>query len=106
MSRKSDKPVARLADEGSKRELGDWQTPLVLAEAVLARVAATMRASPAVVLEPTCGEGTFLLAAARRFREARLVGYELSTSRADAARARLPPSRAQVTVADFFSVDW
>jgi hypothetical protein len=73
---------------------------------VLARVAETVRSLPAVVLEPTCGEGAFLDAAARQFREARLAGYELNKSHAAVARGRLPPSRAQVTVADFFSVDW
>jgi len=90
----------------TRQALGDWQTPVALAEAVLARVARMGGPAPAVVLEPTCGEGAFLVAAARRFEGARLAGYELNERHAAIARARLPGPRAEVTVADFFHVDW
>lgn len=70
------------------------------------RVARLMRAPPRVVLEPSCGEGSFLLAAAEQFESARLVGHELVPRYADAARERLPAARTSVTVADFFEVDW
>ncbi|MBX3204501.1 MAG: hypothetical protein KF764_05500 [Labilithrix sp.] len=89
----------------TKKELGDWQTPVELARAALG-VVARRGPTPAVVLEPTCGEGSFLVAAAERFRRAALVGYELNERYAATARDRLPPKRARVTVADFFRVDW
>lgn len=89
-----------------RQEFGDWQTPLALARAVLARVARLMQEPPQVVLEPSCGEGAFLVAAAEQFEFARLVGYELVPRYAEAARQRLPAARASVTVADFFKVDW
>lgn len=103
-----------MASTRGKRALGDWQTPLALAEEVLARLVRCDRelaesagsAAPAVVLEPTCGEGAFLEAAARAFPDAQLVGYELREEHARLARARLPAARAAVTVADFFDVDW
>jgi hypothetical protein len=90
----------------SKQEFGDWQTPPALARAALARVAQLMDSSPAVVLEPTCGQGSFLSAAADQFKAARLVGYELDERYSETARAQLPKGRAQVNVADFFAVDW
>ena len=90
----------------SRQEFGDWQTPLDLAGAALALVARLTTAAPAVVVEPTCGEGTFLLAASRQFKAARLVGYELKEGYAEAARTKLPKSRATIHVADFFGVEW
>ena len=89
----------------TKQEFGDWQTPLVLAEEAMARVA-EFCGSPSLVLESTCGEGAFLVAAAHRFKDARLLGYELREDYAATARSRLPVSRSTVNVADFFGVDW
>ena len=87
-------------------EFGDWQTPLDLAQQVFACVAKLDVPSPSVVLEPTCGEGAFLVAAARTHSRARLLGYEINEAYANTARAGLPTSRARVIVADFFAVEW
>lgn len=88
----------------TKQEFGDWQTPADLAESVLARVAHTMGTTPSVVVEPTCGEGSFLVAAERQFSNARLVGYELKKSYVAYARSATP--KARIAVADFFVTDW
>ncbi|HEX2677574.1 MAG TPA: class I SAM-dependent methyltransferase, partial [Polyangiales bacterium] len=93
----------------NRRERGDWQTPEALAHEVLARVQAVGVAPPACVLEPTCGTGTFLAAAAEAFPNARLVGYELNAAYAKQARARVQASalaQVQVRVANFFELDW
>jgi hypothetical protein len=58
------------------------------------------------VLEPTCGEGTFLAAASRVFPQARLVGFDISPDYVAKARERLPPGRSSVNVADFFATPW
>lgn len=89
-----------------RQEFGDWQTPLALARAALGRVARLIPEPPQVVLEPSCGEGSFLMAAADQFESARLVGLELVPHYAEAARGRLPGARTSLTVADFFKVDW
>ena len=85
-------------------ELGDWQTPKALADAVVELVARS-GGRFASVLEPTCGTGTFL-AAARRFSGARLVGYERSPAYVEAARRALAGTDATVQIADFFATDW
>jgi methylase of polypeptide subunit release factors len=90
----------------SKIAYGDWQTPTALADAIVDRARALSPWDPAVVLEPTCGEGAFLVSAAPRFPSSRLAGYEISPAYAATARRRLPPGRARVEVADFFEVDW
>lgn len=89
-----------------RHEFGDWQTPIELAAAALSRAASSLDEPPALVLEPTCGEGSFLAAAADRFPSARLLGYELDASYANKARSRLGASRAVIHVADFFGVAW
>lgn len=87
----------------TRTEYGDWQTPPELARAVLASLGDE---TPETVLEPSCGRGAFLEAAAQRFPRARLHGYEINPEYVDAARARLSSARAQIHVADFFETDW
>lgn len=95
----------------SRVERGDWQTPPALAAAVVELVARATGIAPRAVVEPTCGEGTLLLAAAARFPEARLVGLDIEPRHVEAARAALERApgrrgRASVREADFFAVDW
>ncbi len=90
---------------GSRIERGDWQTPRALADAVLDRLVASGGRAPRTVVEPTCGEGTFLVAAARRFPRAALVGYEINASYTRSARAALG-GRGRIETRDFFDVVW
>lgn len=91
-------------------ERGDWQTPAALARAVVERVSSRLVRAPATVVEPTCGTGAFLVAAAERYPRASLVGYEINPEHARRARSALAattrPGRARIVEADFFRVDW
>ena len=90
-------------------ERGDWQTPRALCEQVLDCVLArtSPRRAPATVLEPTCGEGTFLVSAAARLPDAELVGYEINAEYTRAARLALAGHRRKrIMTRDFFGVDW
>jgi hypothetical protein len=79
-------------------EFGDFQTPPTLAAKVL-------RALPdrpwGRVLEPTCGTGNFLLASARAFPGAEIIGIEIQPDYV--AQASLAP--AQVLTQDIFAID-
>lgn len=86
-------------------EFGDWQTPPSLAECVLTLLR-QRGLTPRVVLEPTCGRGTFVKAALGAFPEARVLGFELSDAHFTAARADLAGTRAELAQRDFFAVDW
>lgn len=81
---------------------GDFQTPPWLARAAI-DLLATGAAPPRTVVEPTCGRGAFLEAAAERFPDARLLGWERDPDHA-AVAAAIPG--AAITVADAFHVDW
>lgn len=88
-------------------ERGDWQTPHALAVEVVELVARATGIAPSAVVEPTCGEGAFLVAAAERFPAAHLVGLDIEPRYVEAARGRCRAlARATLRAADFFTVDW
>lgn len=91
-----------------KTEYGDFQTPMVLAEAVCRLIRAD-GIEPSCVLEPTCGQGTFLEAAANVFSHCKqLVGREWNRAYVAEARRRLANTGCKVDLAqaDFFQQDW
>lgn len=97
-----------MSQERKKRiEFGDWQTPIGLAEAVCARLIA-LGIHPEVIIEPTCGVGAFIHAAARAFPRAEIHGSDVNGSYLDVLRDQLGPQadRIHLEQADFFSTDW
>lgn len=96
---------SRRARDARRIERGDWQTPDDLAAEMLQALYRTGR-TPRSVLEPTCGEGSLLAAAARCFPEAELVGFDISERYVALARERLPSTRARVEVGNFFELPW
>lgn len=93
-----------------KAELGDFQTPLPLARAIV-RMLARHGVSPSAVLEPTCGEGSFLVAAVDQFGGVtRAVGVDVNGSYVAAARSALCAKsvacEVQLIQGDFFRTDW
>ncbi len=96
-------------NSNSKIEFGDFQTPQVLADQVCELL--TQRGIVAdIVVEPTCGVGSFLVAAARSFPEAQLFGWDINPDYAEKARAALKQvdavDRSIVATQDFFQHDW
>lgn len=84
-------------------EFGDFQTPDRLAGDVcgLLRRAG---ARPQSIIEPTCGTGSFLRAAANLFPECKqLLGFEINP---DHVRESRGVSKAKVYCEDFFDADW
>ena len=53
----------------TRKERGDWQTPAELAQGVC-RLARKF-IDPDAILEPNCGQGAFVLAAAKAFPNAK-----------------------------------
>ncbi len=92
-------------------EFGDFQTPLELARIVCRILANTRRFAPTSIVEPTCGKGSFLVAAMEAFPDAKkIVGLEVNAEYLEeAARAVLPldkSNRVKLVESDFFSTDW
>ena len=94
------------------REFGDFQTPFVLAQEAIAHLARLdPEFQPKTIIEPTCGIGAFLFAAADAFPGAeRVVGLEIESDYLDIFRTRLTTrddaDRFNLREADFFKMDW
>lgn len=91
-------------------EFGDFQTPDNLAIEVCQRLAA-FGIRPDAVVEPTCGVGAFVMAAAKVFTDTReILGCEINDSYLETLRGRLTTTpgseRVRLERADFFSKDW
>jgi len=90
-------------------EFGDFQTPLPLAREICAHLIA--QGVPAdIVIEPTCGLGRFLLAAAECYPKAELRGYDINRDYVEATVKSLGDlgacHRAVIRQQDFFAHDW
>ena len=72
----------------SQVEFGDFQTPLTLAKEVCGLLR-RQRVLPEFVLEPTCGTGAFLIAAAETFPRAALRGWDINSNHVQQAVAEL-----------------
>lgn len=82
-----------------RRERGTFFTPRALVERVLDSVGPFVPTrGPLRLIDPACGAGAFLSAAATRWPKAQLVGLELNEHSARQCRERVP--RATVVVAD------
>jgi hypothetical protein len=98
-------------NEAKKRkvEFGDFQTPAPLARLVCERLAAA-GFSPNMVIEPTCGVGAFVLAAAQQFPDAEVRGYEINPAYLDELRQGIDEAgiahRVSLHQQDFFATDW
>lgn len=93
-----------------KVEFGDFQTPIGLARRVANRVA-DLGFAPALIVEPSCGVGNILFAAADRFPEfQRGVGIEVQPRYLEALEqrreARGYAARINITLGNFFEQDW
>lgn len=100
----------RSAARNRRLEFGDFQTPPELARNVV-RVLRSFIPKPAAVIEPTCGQGSFLLAAREAFPKARqIVGVDINTTHLERCRNLLGDgshaSEIRLLEGDFFSMDW
>lgn len=67
-----------MAKSRAKAEYGDFQTPLWLTEQITARLQ-KLGVEPITIVEPTCGQGSFLVAAARAFPQSNcLLGIDIN----------------------------
>jgi hypothetical protein len=100
--------VKRGRPEKSK-EFGDFQTPQALARQICTLLV-KRGAGADVVVEPTCGLGSFLVAAAEALPQAQLLGWDINPEYVQGARAALHQAgagaRFTVQVQDFFKHDW
>ena len=90
-------------------QFGDFQTPQALATTVCQLLKRT-GITPDNVIEPTCGRGAFVKAAADAFPAAHIVGIDLNSDHLRVARekfsAEISADRLELCEGDFFGYDW
>jgi hypothetical protein len=88
-------------------EFGDFQTPTALASEVV-NVLDQRLSTPSVVIEPTCGTGSFLYAAGQTWPTARLMGFECNEQYLIEAEKLLRTEQitAELACRNFFDEDW
>jgi hypothetical protein len=91
----------------SRTEFGDFQTPPALAAAAT-QTLVKLGIRPRSIVEPTCGMGAFVEAAAPVFSDAEIIiGADINRAHLDIARERLcNDRRVELRQADFFSAPW
>lgn len=93
----------------SKKEFGDFQTPLSLARRVAALIKQDV-SHVGTIVEPTCGVGAFLQATAELFgKSPNYWGFDVNAdyvNAAGAALARIGPPATTVQQRDFYTVNW
>jgi methylase of polypeptide subunit release factors len=88
-----------------RKQLGAWYTPEPLVEFVLDRVSDGIDGDRVrSVLDPSCGDGRFLRAAARRWPTARLAGVDIDAEAVSAAHTAV--ADATIVHADALSYAW
>jgi N-6 DNA Methylase len=96
-------------NSNAKIEFGDFQTPQILADEICALLQKRQIHSE-IVLEPTCGVGSFLVAAAKAFPHAKLFGWDINSQYTEQARVALnqigATDRSSILAKDFFKHDW
>jgi hypothetical protein len=100
----------QIAEKNKRIEFGDFQTPDALAYKVCAHLSA-IGFNPDVVIEPTCGIGSFVIAAAETFTKARyILGFEINPAHLKTLRSRLKDhpeiARIRLKQMNFFDTDW
>jgi len=94
-----------------KTEFGDFQTPIELARKVCSLLS-QRGLRPASILEPSCGEGSFLRACLEFFPHVRnLIGIDINEDYVRAARLAvtgltLRTASINIVHDDFFHLDW
>jgi hypothetical protein len=97
-----------MAHKRTPEEYGDFQTPQALADQVC-RFLAVRGVRPATVVEPTCGLGSFVLAALEHFPDADGLGFEIDREHVAALNATLATRKArrwQILCRSAFDMDW
>lgn len=83
-------------DRSARKKLGAFYTPAPLVERTLELALAHVDGGPLAVVDPACGAGAFLSAAAKLRPDAKLFGLELTQEAARACQARVPGADVRV----------
>ncbi|MFX1514223.1 MAG: SAM-dependent DNA methyltransferase, partial [Promethearchaeota archaeon] len=92
-----------------KKEFGDFQTPSGLAQDIINHIKQT-GFTPATIIEPNCGLGSFILASIRTFPDSIIIGMDINPRYVTILHQKLDKidlkKPVKIEKADFFEIDW
>ena len=84
----------------SKKEYGDYQTPVDFAEKCVKYLKENFHFLPEVIIEPACGTGNFLASAGKFYENIPKIGIEINDEYCKAVKKNIP--EAQIYNASIF----
>ena len=85
----------------TKKELGDYQTPLFFTDKICEYLKNSLNISPDIIIEPTCGTGNFLKSAYEFFNAKQLYGIDIDKEKLNKVDERI--ANLELINADIFS---
>ena len=91
------------------KEYGDFQTPDKLASEIF-HLIQEENIHPTTIIEPTCGLGTFILAAVKTFPNSQIVGRDINKAYIEQLNDQLKRNsfrtKLDIQTGDFFTINW
>ncbi len=87
-----------------KREYGDYQTPEYFSFAVCEYLKNEKKITPTVIIEPTCGIGSFVKSSLI-FNASEVIGIEVNSEYCEICKKNILDPRVHIINADFFTFD-
>lgn len=84
----------------TKKEYGDYQTPVDFAEKCVKYLKDNFHFLPEMIIEPACGTGNFLASAGKIYKNVSKIGIEINNDYCKAAKSNIP--KAQIYNASIF----
>lgn len=88
-----------------KRAYGDYQTPEYFSLAVCEYLKNEKQVTPSVIIEPTCGTGSFVKSSLI-FNVSEVIGIEINSEYCEICKKNIPDPRVRIINADFFTFDF
>jgi hypothetical protein len=89
----------------SINQYGDFQTPIHLARQVIATLERNHDIKPDIIVEPSCGKGSFIQAALEKFTGSTIFGFDINPSYVEQAKQFIS-NKDNIQTANFFNIDW
>jgi len=97
-----------MSNKIKKKEFGDFQTPFKLAEEVVSLLKDKYKIKPEIIIEPSCGKGSFVYEACKLFTSAIIYAFDINQNYINIAQKKCQNCENFIKFkkVDFFKFDW
>ena len=87
-----------MRDKENNKEFGDYQTPLCLSSVIVEYIKKELSYIPDVILEPTCGVGSFIKAVNTKFENSLIIGNEIDKKYVQEVKKIVPENKNKIII--------